>query len=211
MCSRTKSANQKKKRTFKRRIMKTKATEFIYQDTKIHFTLSTDKNVMVNATEMAKAFNKRIDVFTKSDHAKKFIKALKNKLERTPNGGRSENEFTPKSGNSKTKVMDNRGHSGMYFDRRLALKFAAWLDVDFELWVYDTIDEIMFGEYRIHEAALQQTLKAEKEIEKLQVKLAENPDFQRIQALEKFIKTKDSEKRKALRDKKNQIEMNFKN
>ena len=77
-----------------------------------------------------------------------------------------------------------------WMDEKLALKFAAWLDVDFELWVYDTIDEIMFGEYRIHEAALQQTLKAEKEIEKLQVKLAENPDFQRIQALEKFIKTK---------------------
>ena len=189
--------------------MKTKATEFIYQDTKIHFALSTDKNVMVNATEMAKAFNKRIDHFTKSEHAKKFIKALENKLERTPNGGHSANEFTPKSGNSKPKVMDNRGHSGMYFDRRLALKFAAWLDVDFELWVYDTIDELMFGEYRIHEAALQQTLKAEKEIEKLQVKLAENPDFQRIQTLQNFIKTKDSEKRKALRDKKNQIEMDF--
>lgn len=179
--------------------MKTKATEFIYQDTKIHFALSTDKNVMVNATEMAKAFKKRVDVFTKSEHAKKFIKALQNKIERTPNGGCS-NE----------KVMDNRGHSGMYFDRRLALKFAAWLDVDFELWIYDTIDEIMFGEYKIHQQAIEATLKAEKEIEMLEVELSQNPAFQKIQALQNFIKTKDSEKRKALKEKKNQIEMNFK-
>jgi hypothetical protein len=178
--------------------MKTKATEFIYQDTKIHFALSTDKNVMVNATEMAKAFNKRIDHFTKSEHAKTFIKTLQKKIERTPNGGRSKN-----------KVVENRGHSGIYFDRRLALKFASWLDVNFELWVYDTIDEIMFGEYRIHEQALQDTLKAEKEIEKLEVELAQNPAFQKIQKLQGFIKTKNSEKLKALREKKNQIAMNF--
>lgn len=180
--------------------MKTKATEFIYQDTKIHFAFSTDKNVMVNATEMAKAFNKRIDHFLKSDHAKNFI----NELLITPYGG-NKNPLTM------DEIIISNKKAGTYFTRILALKFASWLDTKFELWVFSTIDEIMFGEYRIHEAALQQTLKAEKEIEKLQVKLAENPDFQRIQALEKFIKTKDSEKRKALRDKKNQIEMDFSN
>jgi hypothetical protein len=68
----------------------------------------------------------------------------------------------------------------------------------------------MFGEYKIHQQAIEQTLKAEKEIEKLEVELAQNPSFQRIQALQSFIKTKDSEKRKALKEKKSQIEMTFK-
>lgn len=176
--------------------MKTKATEFIYQDTIIHFALSTNKNVMVNATEMAKAFNRRTKDFLKTESTKKYIKFREQAL----NGA-----------HSKTKIIDNRGHMGIYFDRKLAIKFAMWLDVAFENWVIDTIDEIMFGEYRIHEQAMQETIKAEKEIEKLQVELAQNPAFQRIQTLEKFIKTKDAEKRKVLRDKKNQIAMDFSN
>lgn len=178
--------------------MKTKATQFIYQDTKIHFALATNKNVMVNATEMAKAFNKRIDHFLKTAPTKAFLKLL---------------EFTPTGGNSeplkKKEIISTRGKNGTYFHRILALKFAAWLDPKFELWVYDTIDEIMFGEYKIHEQALQETIKAEKQIEKLEVELAQNPAFQKIQTLQKFIKTKNSEKLKALREKKNQVEMNF--
>jgi hypothetical protein len=179
--------------------MKTKATEFIYQDTKIHFALSTDKNVMVNATEMAKAFDKRIDFFLKTDHAKNFINELL---------------ITPYGGNKKVLSMDEilltNKKAGTYMHRILAIKFAAWLDPKFELWVYATIDEILFGEYRIHEQALQATLKAEKEIQKLEVDLAQNPAFQRIQKLQEFIKTNNSVKTKALRDKKSQIEMDFK-
>jgi hypothetical protein len=30
--------------------------------------------------------------------------------------------------------------------RKLALKFAAWLNADFELWVFDVIEKIMFGD-----------------------------------------------------------------
>ena len=84
--------------------MKTKATQFIYQDTAIHFALSNNKNVMINATEMAKAFNKRIDRFTKSEHAKSFIERLQNKIEHTPNGGRSTSKAMDKL-NKKQKII----------------------------------------------------------------------------------------------------------
>lgn len=41
-----------------------KTLEFIYQDTQIHFAINPlDKDVMINATEMANAYNKRLDVF----------------------------------------------------------------------------------------------------------------------------------------------------
>jgi len=55
-----------------------KAIEFIYQDTQIHFALSNDKNIMVNATEMAKAFNKQVVAFVRNENTKLFIeKCLK--------------------------------------------------------------------------------------------------------------------------------------
>jgi hypothetical protein len=112
-----------------------KAVEFIYQDTQIHFLLSNDDNVMVNATEMAKAFNKRTSDFLQNQATKDYI---------------SEIELTLKSVNSEYKIYENRGQSGMYFERRLALKFATWLDVKFEFWVFDTIDKILFGHYKQH-------------------------------------------------------------
>lgn len=47
--------------------------EMMYKDTLIHFLVNPlDKNVMVNATEMAKLFNKETRVFLKADHAKKI-------------------------------------------------------------------------------------------------------------------------------------------
>ena len=41
-----------------------KTLEFLYQETQIHFLFNpSDKNVMVNATEMAKIFGKRTKDF----------------------------------------------------------------------------------------------------------------------------------------------------
>ena len=108
-----------------------KSLEFIYQDTQIHFALENEGNVMVNATEMAKAFKKRVDHFTKSAHAKAFVDILK----QTPNGG---------------QIIQDRGRNGIYFERRLALKFAAWLSPEFEVWVFSTLDNILFGNYKQH-------------------------------------------------------------
>ncbi|MGB8705198.1 MAG: KilA-N domain-containing protein, partial [Gillisia sp.] len=100
-----------------------KSLEFIFQDTQIHFLLQNEGEVMVNATEMAKVFQKRIDVFLKSDHAKAFIKVL----QFPPNGVNSEE--IPMD-----KIIQTRGHMGTFFNRLLALKFAAWLDPEFEVW-----------------------------------------------------------------------------
>ena len=110
--------------------------EMMYQESLIHFAFTqSNKNVMVNATEMAKVFDKRIDHFKKSTHAKKYIAFLQKKHnERTPNGGHSD-----------VKIIDDRGHMGMYFHRKLAIKFAMWLDDEFFDWVIDTIDEILHG------------------------------------------------------------------
>ena len=109
---------------------------FLYQESQIHFLINPlDKNVMINATEMAKVFNRKTTKFLKTDSTKSFIEAL----ERDPKGSRSD-----------VKIIDNRGHMGIYFNKLLALKFASWLDVNFELWVYSRIEQITFGNYKKH-------------------------------------------------------------
>lgn len=105
--------------------------EFLYQETEIHFSVnSKEKNVMVNATEMAKLFDKRTSDYLQNSSTRLFLKEL---------------ELTLKSVNSNIKLLDNRGHMGYYFHRLVALDFAAWLDVKFRVWMITTIDTLLFA------------------------------------------------------------------
>ena len=144
-----------------------KSVQFIYQDTEIHFLVNPDQeNVMVNATEMAKVFGKRTQDYLANQTTKEFISALEQDL----NGTRSE-----------MKIVDNRGHMGIYFDRRLALKFAAWLDSDFELWVYKTIDQILFDSHiefrRAEKQKLETQMKLQQKTDELINQYPELKDF----------------------------------
>ena len=106
--------------------------KFYYQDHEIIF--SKDEEVMVNATQMAKAFGKRIDFFLKAEHTQALMEVA---------------QFPPYGGNSDSqeprKLVVTKGHLGTWMHRVLALKFAAWLDPKFEFWVFSTIEEILFG------------------------------------------------------------------
>jgi KilA-N domain len=158
---------------------------FEYKGQQIEFDLSKI-NMMVNATEMAKIYDKRIDFFLKSDNTKSFIQALK---------------FPPKGGNLTSmkdeEIMITKGRSGTWMNRILALKFAAWLDPNFEVWVYHTIDVIMFGTMR--EDALTKA-KAETKREVLHQKLLrENPDYAIMMNLDDTAKTMGSKIKKQMR------------
>lgn len=134
-----------------------KTLEFVYQDAQIHFLVNPmDKNVMVNATEMAKLFDKRTKDFLKTDHAKAFIEVAKRALNRA-------------------QIIEDRGRNGIYFNKRLALKFAAWLSPEFEYWVYSTIDEIVFGNYQKHWEAHAQQEVAKMAMEGLKKDILKNP------------------------------------
>lgn len=106
-----------------------KAIEFIYQDTQIHFLLGNKGDVMVNATQMANLFNKRVDDFTRLESTEKFINALINNHALL-----------------RDYIITSNKKRGTYMHRKLALKFAAWLDINFEVWIIDTIEKIMFPE-----------------------------------------------------------------
>lgn len=176
-----------------------KTLKFTYNEAEICFSLDPlDKNVMVNATEMAKVFDKRIDVFLKAEHTKAFIEALKLQFEFPPYGGNSEAKQTGKS----VQIIDARGHMGTYFDRRLALKFAAWLNPDFEVWIYSTIDEIMFGSYKQHWQAHARQEMAKAQMQHIKAEILENPTPESVAsyfAHEKVYKEAKNAKTNAIR------------
>jgi hypothetical protein len=142
-----------------------KPLEFSYDDKIIHF-LMNDDNVMVNATEMANVFGKRVDVFLKTDHAKIFIERLLS----TPNG----------VDKNKEEVIFSNKKGGTYMNRLLALKFAAWHDVDFEIWIYSTIEKIIFGYYKEHWIAHQKQEKAKMKMEEYKRKLILNASEENV-------------------------------
>jgi hypothetical protein len=136
---------------------------FDYEGKQVKFDLSK-LNMMVNATEMASIYGKEVAHFMANDGTKKFI----NSCLKTRNS-----EFLGIQKESDLYLSKQR--SGTWMHRVLALKFAAWLDPDFEVWVYYTIDKIMFGTMR--EDALKKA-KSESEKERLHQKLLrENTDY----------------------------------
>ena len=112
-----------------------KTLEFIYQDTQIHFILGNEGNVMINATEMAKAFNKKLDNYMRLDSTKNLISELilDEKSISAPSHLREQNVV----------YATNRA---TYFNRILALDFATWIDIKFKIWIYKSIDKILFGD-----------------------------------------------------------------
>lgn len=175
------------------------ALQFIYKSQEVDFLPSGNDNVMVNATQMAKIFGKDLFQFTKSDHAKSFIfECLK-----PANAGLLclKNE---------SDLIDSRQKSGTWMHRILALKFAAWLDPSFELWVYVTIDKIILGHYRELKEATIAKIKAEREMEnKKQELLDKYPDFAEFLVLEGRISDSEKLRLKALRESVKQLRLDL--
>lgn len=172
---------------------------FVYNDQQIEFRPLGDDNVMVNATQMAKVFGKRMDVFLKADHVKEFISVV----ELTPFGGSS-------SPLKRDEILKIENGNATYFHRILALKFAAWLDPRFELWVYTTIDQILNHYYREHRNVLIEkmrieNLKSEKRLELLQ----KYPEFADYVELEEALKNADSRKAAISRAMTKQLRLDF--
>ena len=105
---------------------------FIYNGTPVGFETG-NTNLMVNATQMAKIFGKEIKQFNELESTKNFIDSCLN--------GR---ESRPLSIQKKEDLIISNPRTGTQMHRILALKFAAWLNPEFELWVYSTIDKLLF-------------------------------------------------------------------
>jgi hypothetical protein len=165
---------------------KTRIFKFDEKECTISFNVNTDHNMMVNATEMANVFGKNAKDFLRLDSTEIFIsecctdeffpKIMKVQEANPPLEDRKNNLLTVAYG--------GRNH-GTWMHEILALKFAAWLDPKFEVWIYLTIRDILFETYREDEAALKTIAGIQDKITEQEKELTDSPVFKKIQALRK--------------------------
>lgn len=174
-----------------------KAIQFIYEGNLVDFQPTDGSDLMVNATQMAKIFGKRIDFFLKADHVNEFINALK----LTPFGGRS----TPLLDEEILKTVNG---VGTWMHRILALKFAAWLDPLFEVWVFTTIDKILLGHFKELKEATADKLRKKQLLELKRNELLEKyPEFEEYQRLHDEMNDANRQRIRALREATNHIQL----
>jgi hypothetical protein len=156
--------------------METKICKF--EENEITFLLSKENSMMVNATQMAKVFNSEVAHFMANEGTKRFVNACLN----TRNS-----EYINIS--KESDLFRSNQKSGTFMHRILALKFAAWLSPDFEVWVYSTIEKLLFGKHVEREQSLERTVALKSEMLELTGKPDKTgEDFDRYLAVEQELK-----------------------
>ena len=156
--------------------METKIISF--EENNITFLLSKDNGMMINATEMAKIFGKQVNEFMSNESTILFVKEALN------------------NGNSRYINISNQDElyrtnqkSGTFMHRILALKFAACLSPKFELWIYSTIEKLLFGKHVDREQSFERTLSLQKELDILRDKPNKTgADFERYLEIQTLIR-----------------------
>lgn len=100
---------------------------FSYNGVEISF--SNDNGVMINATEMARVFNKTPKDYLRTQSAKELLDAV---------SSRQKCLLT-----DLVNVINGGNSNGTWMHETIALDFAQWLSVDFRLWCNDRIKELM--------------------------------------------------------------------
>lgn len=172
---------------------------FIYNKKTIDFEFNKQTDLMVNATQMAKIFGKRIENFTRMETTQNFItECLKNANQRFLS---IENE---------QDLIDSKQKSGTWMHRILALKFAAWLNPAFELWIFITIDKIINQEFQEQRSALLDKIKAQKQKEtKKQDLILKYPELQEYFDLDEKEHEAHNRRVKAIKDQIKQLNLEF--
>lgn len=175
---------------------------FIYEGKSIQFLVNPEQeNVMVNATEMGKIFGKEPKDFLRLESTKKFINYQLEKNYIVADVPRY----------IENHIYFSNNKAGTFMTRKLALKFAAWLDVKFEDWVFSTIDEILFGHYKQHWEAHVRQEAAKKRMDTLREKLLTRGSTELAQAYfeaERNMNAAKYEKTRALRNQLNLFNQN---
>ncbi len=144
---------------------------YSFQQKEITFELH-EQNVMVNATQMAKIFGKEVTHFLENDGTERFMNACLNTRNSEYLGVEKRED-----------LVYGKQKSGTWMHRILALKFAGWLNPDFEVWVYSTIDGILFDHFRRMEESLKQSAKRKIRIDELDIALLQNPEYLELKQL----------------------------
>lgn len=108
---------------------------FVYKGSEITFL--SDNDVMVNATEMAKAFGKRPVDWLRLPSSQRYIETL-----REVRFSHLTNDENPLVITVNGNYRDSR-EQGTWLHEDVALEFARWLSPSFAIWCNDRIKELM--------------------------------------------------------------------
>lgn len=100
---------------------------FEYNGNEVSFDFG--QGVMINATQMAKAFGKAPKDYLKTQSAKDLIKAVSARTNVLPT--------------DLVTVINGGTNYGTWMEETIALDFAQWLSVDFKLWCSNVIKEVL--------------------------------------------------------------------
>lgn len=114
---------------------------FIYKGYEISFQ-KEDGSVMVNATEMAKAFDKRPADWLRTEQSERLLNAMAASQKCVPA--------------DLVRVINGGGNYGTWMHEDAALLFAQWLSPEFYIWCNDRIKELL----KVGMTALPQTVEA---------------------------------------------------
>ena len=174
--------------------------KFIYNKQEVDFLPTGTENIMVNATQMAKIFGKKVENFTRIEPTKNFIdECLKNANKRFL---LIENE---------EDLIVSKQKSGTWMHRILALKFAAWLDPAFELWIFLTIDKVILGHFKEWREATKQKIRDEKlrDIKREELLIKYPEEFSEYLLLEGRISEAQKKRVRAIKATANQLKLDL--
>lgn len=114
-----------------------KIVEVNYQEFVIEFLVDKTNNIKVNGTQMGEIFSKKVRDYVNLKSTKDYIEV-----------------YSKNSRNSKEYILDTKSQSGIFMEAILALRFAAFLDSAFEIWLHKTIEDLKFEHYNAHFKAL---------------------------------------------------------
>lgn len=103
----------------------------------------------INATVAAAQFGKEPAQWLRLDSTKEYIERLSERMEKS-NVGKSHITLV-------TTRRGNTANSGTWLHPKLAVKFARWLSVDFEIWCDEQIDSLVRGDASAWRQARQQS------------------------------------------------------
>lgn len=173
----------------------------MFEESAITFLVSKDNSMMVNATEMAKVFNANVGHFLANDSTEKFINSCLN--------NRNSDYLNVKT---RDDLVIARQNSGTLMHRVLAIKFAAWLSPDFEVWVYSTIERLLFGRHVDREKSFEKTISLQNELEALVMKPDKTgDDFERYIEVQKLLNREKSYRTSLTKESVNEMHSLFSN
>lgn len=120
-------------------------TSYTYNGNEIPFDINGD--VILNATQMAKPYGKLVKDWLILKQTQEYIKALIISREgNSPNGDyQALTDFANIPGYTRTVQGGKPDEQGTWVHRKIAIRFAQWLNPNFAIWVDNKIEDLLLN------------------------------------------------------------------